>query len=333
MSPLAPGSSSAPAASSPLAPLKDLAGSRYFGSAIAAQHLSSDDTYAKIAGEQFSQVTPENEMKWGVVEPVRGQFDWAGADAIVAFAQAHNQKIRGHTLVWYQQLPDWLANGGFGKNELNQILQQHIATEMGRYKGKIYAWDVVNEAIADDGTLRDTIWLKTLGQGYIADAFRWARAADPAAKLYINDYDTDGKNAKSDGLYDLVKSLLAQGVPIDGVGFQAHFDLDNPFPADMQANMQRFADLGLDVAVTELDVRIPTPATPQELADEANYYKGAVSACVAVQRCVGVTVWGFTDKYSWVPYSFPGKGAADIYDENYAPKPAWAAVAEAFSAK
>ena len=332
----APGSSS-PTSGLPTAntsaTLRELAGSRYFGTALAVPTVSNDATYAKIAGEQFSQITPENAMKWGPVEPTQGQFDWSGADEVVAFAEAHDQKIRGHALVWHTQLPDWINNGTFTAAQLNDILESHITTEVSRYKGKIYAWDVVNEVIADDGTMRDTIFYKTLGKDYIANAFKWAHAADPSAKLYINDYDVEGANPKSNALYDLVKSLKSQGVPIDGVGFQGHFDLQYPFPTDMVQNMQRFADLGVEVAITELDVRMATPATPAKLATQADYYKQAVEACLAVQQCVGITVWGFDDKHSWVPYTFPSLGAADLYDASYAPKPALAAVQQALAGK
>jgi endo-1,4-beta-xylanase len=319
--------------SSPVAALKDLAGGRYFGTAIGLPQLDTDSAYSQIVAGQFSQVTPENAMKWQLVEPARGNFTWSGADEVVAFAQAHNQKIRGHVLVWHNQLPDWLTSGSFSSADLKTILKDHITTEMSRYKGKIYAWDVVNESFNDDGTWRNSIWYKGLGKEYIADALTWAHAADPAAKLYVNDYNIEGIGAKSDAWYDLIKSLKAAGVPLDGIGFQGHFDLQYAFPSDMAQNMQRFADLGLDVAVTELDVRVNTPATAAELATQADYYKQTVAACLAVKTCVGITVWGFEDKYSWVPFSFPGEGAACLYDENLAPKPALTAVQEAFAAK
>jgi endo-1,4-beta-xylanase len=313
--------------------LRDLAGSRYFGSAVSMPQLTADPAYADLARGQFSQVTPENAMKWALVEPTRGQFTWDDADSIVAFAQAHGQKVRGHTLLWHNQLPDWLTGGNYDKKQLSAILQQHIAAEAGRYAGKIYAWDVVNEAIADDGSMRPSMWLATIGPEYIADAFKWAHAADPAAKLYINDYNVEGVNAKSDALYELVRTLKSQGVPIDGVGFQAHFDIQNPFPADFADNMKRFAALGVEVAVTELDVRITLPSTANELTRQADYYGRTVAACLAVPQCVGVTVWEFTDRQSWVPAVFPGEGEADLWDANLNPKPAVAAVAAALSGK
>ncbi|MFD0257244.1 endo-1,4-beta-xylanase [Kitasatospora indigofera] len=311
-------------------PLRDLAAAKgvYIGNAVAGGKLSGNAQYAALAGGQFNSLTPENAMKWGSVEPTRGSFNWAEADQIVAFAQAHNQQVRGHTLVWHSQNPNWLTNGGFGATELRGILQQHIATEVGRYQGKIYAWDVLNELFNEDGTFRSSPWYGTLGAGFVADSLTWAHQADPAAKLYINDYNVEGLGTKSDALYNLVRSLKAQGAPIDGVGFQAHFVLGQ-VPSTLQANLQRFADLGVDVAVTELDVRMQTPATEAKLAQQATDYATVVKACLAVARCKGVTGWDISDADSWVPSVFSGYGAATLYDESYQPKPAVRAVATA----
>ena len=333
LAPEPPATGSTPSGSGPISTLRMVAGNRLIGTAVALPQLQTDTGYQEVLAREFNAVTPENALKWGPVEPAQGTFDWSGADEIVAFAQAHGQKVRGHTLGWHNQLPGWLSGGTFTSAQLGEILKNHIATEVGRYAGKIYAWDVVNEPFADDGTWRDTIWLRGLGQGYVADALRWARAADPIAKLYINDYDNEGINAKSDAMYELVKSLKAQGVPLDGVGIQAHYDLAKPFPSDIAANLRRFADLGLEVAFTELDARFQLPATESALAQQATYYGQTVSACLAVSACVGVTVWGFTDKYSWVPFSFPGEGAACLYDENLVPKAAYGAVLAALTAR
>jgi len=328
------GCSSTPGGTPTPAPaLRAVSGSRYFGTAVDEPQLDLDATYSAILGSQFSSVTAENSMKWTSTEPTKGTFDWSMADKFVAFAQAHGQKIHGHNLVWHNQLPSWLDAGSFSKTELSDLLQGHITAEVGRYAGKIAAWDVVNEPLNEDGTMRDSIWLENLGQGYIADALKWAHAADPAAKLYINDYNLESVGPKSDAMYDLAKSLKAAGAPLDGIGFQGHLDTTYPFPSDWAKNMQRFADLGLEVAITELDVRVNVPADAAALASQAGYYKDAVSACVAVSRCVGVTVWEFTDKYSWVPTAFPGEGAACLYDSDMAPKPAFAAVEQAFLGK
>ena len=318
----------APAAHAADTPLRDLAAAKgkVIGTAVTGSKLTG--TYGDIAGGQFSSLTPGNAMKWGTVEPTQGSFNWAEADQIVAFAQAHNQQVRGHTLVWHSQNPSWLTNGTWTSAQLSTLLQNHISTEVGRYKGEITAWDVVNEPFNEDGTYRSTLWYNGLGANYIAQALTWAHAADPAAKLYINDYNVEGVNAKSTALYNLVKSLKAAGVPIDGVGLQAHLILGQ-VPATLQQNIQRFADLGVDVAITELDVRMALPADSTKLAQQKADFKSVMAACVAVTRCVNVTVWGFTDSDSWVDSTFPGYGAATPYDANYAPKPAYYGISEA----
>ncbi|HYN93905.1 MAG TPA: endo-1,4-beta-xylanase, partial [Pilimelia sp.] len=300
---------------------------KVIGTALATGPLASDATYRSLAATEFNQVTPENALKWDATEPNRGQFSFAGADAILASAAQNNQVVRGHTLVWHNQTPGWVQN--LAAADLRTATQNHISTVVGRYRGRIAYWDVVNEAFADNGTLRNSFWLQKLGAGYIADAFRWARAADPSAKLYYNDYNIEGVGAKSDATYNLVRDLRAQGVPIDGVGLQAHLILGQ-VPASLQQNIARFAALGVDVAITELDIRMPTPATPERLAQQATDYRRVLDACLAVARCVGVTVWGFSDRHSWIPSVFPGQGAALPYDENYRPKPAYDAIHAAF---
>ena len=318
----------APTASAADVPLRDLAAAKgkVMGTAVTGSKLTG--TYGDLAGAQFNSLTPGNAMKWGSVEPTRGSYDWAEADQIVNFAEAHGQQVRGHTLVWHSQNPGWLTNGTWTAAQLGRLMNDHIALEVGRYKGRLAAWDVVNEPFNEDGSYRQTLWYNGLGTGYIAQALTAARAADPAAELYINDYNVEGVNAKSTALYNLVKSLKEQGVPIDGVGLQAHL-IVGQVPSTLQQNIQRFADLGVDVAITELDIRMALPSDSTKLAQQAADYKAVMNACVAVARCAGVTVWGFTDSDSWVPSTFPGEGAATPYDENYAPKPAYHAIAEA----
>lgn len=298
------------------------------GTAVDTTALAGDAPYrAAVAGE-FTSVTPENVMKWEVVEPERGSYDWSAADRLVDFAGTHGQLVRGHTLVWHSQLPSWLTAGDFSSDELRDILHRHITDEMTHFKGRIWQWDVVNEAFNDDGTLRDSIWLQKLGPGYIADAFRWAHQADPRAKLFINDYNIEGVNAKSTALRDLVAQLRKQHVPIDGVGIQGHLDVQYIAPHDIADNMARFEALGLDTAVTEADVRItlPVDATKSEAQNEA--YSVLLQGCLLTRHCTDFTVWGFTDRYSWVPATFPGEGAANIMDENYRAKSAYSALSQ-----
>lgn len=300
----------------------------YFGDAVDNNEIS-DSTYRPLIGQEFNALTPGNAMKWDATEPNQGQFSYSRGDAIVDLAESNNQLVRGHTLVWHNQTPGWVQN--LSGSALRSALENHITNVVTHYKGRLYAWDVVNEVLNEDGTMRNSFWYQKLGTSYIADAFRFARAADPDVKLYINDYNTDGLGAKSDGMYSLVQSLLAQGVPIDGVGFQGHLAIQYGFPTQMQQNLQRFANLGLDVAITELDVRMQLPADSSKLATQATYYRNVVNACLAVSRCVGVTTWGYTDKYSWIPSVFPGEGAALLVDDNFQVKPAYTAVHDALA--
>jgi endo-1,4-beta-xylanase len=296
------------------------------GTAVNMDALDADDVYRQQVASEFSTVTPENVMKWQLVEPERGQFDWAAADELVSFARRNGQLVRGHTLVWHNQLPTWLTEGTFTADELRQILRQHIFDEARHFKGKIWAWDVLNEAFNDDGTLRETIWLQNLGPGYIADVFRWAHQADPGAKLFYNDYNIEGINAKSDAVYALVRQLRREGVPVQAVGVQGHLGVQYGFPADVTANLQRFSRLGLLTAITEADVRMPMPPDVVKLQAQAQGYNVLLQGCLLTRGCISYTVWGFTDKYSWVPGVFTGEGAANLLDENFAPKPAYQAV-------
>ncbi|MGW0224848.1 endo-1,4-beta-xylanase [Streptomyces tendae] len=289
---------------------------RYFGTAVAANHLGEAD-YAATLDREFSSVTPENEMKWDATEPSRGTFTFGSADRIVDHAQSQGMDVRGHTLVWHSQLPSWV--GSLGASDLRTAMNDHINGLMGHYKGEIHSWDVVNEAFQDGGSgaRRSSPFQDKLGNGFIEEAFRTARAADPAAKLCYNDYNTDGVNAKSNAVYDMVADFKSRGVPIDCVGFQSHFNSNSPVPSDYRQNLQRFADLGVDVQITELDIE------GSGSAQAANYTK-VVEACLAVSRCTGMTVWGVTDKYSW-----RSSGTPLLFDGNYDEKPAYDAVLSA----
>lgn len=306
------------------------------GTAVDMAALADDTTYRRKVAREFNSVTAENVMKWESVEPSRGTYDWGKADDLVRFGRAHGQAVRGHTLVWHSQLPGWLttgvADGSIGAEELRGILKAHITKEVKRYKGKIYEWDVVNEVFEEDGSLRDSIWLRELGPSYIEDAFRWAHAADPKARLFLNDYNVEGINAKSTAYYDLAKRLRAEGVPVQGFGIQGHLAIQYGFPGQVAENLARFEKLGMQTAFTEVDVRMILPVEEAKLAAQATYFRGLLDACLNARRCMSFTVWGFSDKYSWVPGVFAGQGAATLMDEEFGRKPAYAAVGEGLAA-
>jgi endo-1,4-beta-xylanase len=299
-----------------------------FGTAVTVgnSNLTSNQAYANIVASQFDVVTPGNEMKWGSVEPTQNQFNWGPADQIVAIAQANKQGVRGHNLVWTSQLPGWLTTSNFTGPQILQLMQNHVTTEATRFAGKVISWDVVNEPFNEDGTFQANIFEQAAGgSSYIATALRAARAADPNAKLYLNDFNIEGVNAKSTAMLNLVTSLKQQGVPIDAVGLESHF-IEGQNPTDIQQNIARFTAAGVAVWITELDDRITLTngqASAAQLAQQATDYANVVKACLAVTGCVGITVWGFTDLDSWIPGFFPGQGAADIYDANLQPKPSF----------
>jgi endo-1,4-beta-xylanase len=323
--------STAQAALAPGTPLKTLAqaaGGRYFGSDMTGD-LLSNSTVTQLQSQQFNMVTPGNEMKWDTTEPSNGTFNFAPGDQIVAYAQANSERVRCHNLVWQSQLPSWVS--ALPASQVQAAMETHITTEATHFKGECYAWDVVNEPFNSDGSFVADPFFNAMGSGYIADALRTAHAADPNAKLYLNDFGIEGENAKSNAMFSLAQSLLAQGVPLNGIGFESHFILGQ-VPSDMEANLQRFANLGLDVAVTELDDRITLPASSANLQQQATEFSAVVKDCLGVSRCVGVTQWAVGDADSWVPGAFSGQGAATMFDQSYSPKPAFTSVQSTLAA-
>jgi endo-1,4-beta-xylanase len=287
--------------------------------------LKHNRAYREIVAAQFSSVTPENEMKWYAVEPKRGDFTFDAADAIVDTAREARQKVRGHALVWHMQLPGWVKE--LGAEDLRAAMHEHIRRVMSHFDKDVGVWDVVNEPIGDSGSLRQSVFMRRLGPGFIADAFRTARAVDADAKLYLNEIGAEGVNAKSNRLYEIVAGLKAQGVPIDGVGFQTHANLEG-LPPDFVDNMRRFRALGLDIAITEADVALKLPPSAADLQAQADVYAQIVRSCFAVE-CRSLTFWGFTDGRSWISETQAGMGAATLLDEQLRPKPAFFAVQRA----
>lgn len=296
--------------------------------------------YQQVLSTQFSSLTPENDMKWDAVHPAPDVYDFTSADALVAYAKANHQEVRGHTLLWHSQNPAWVteASKTWTCDQARDVLEDHIRTVVGHFKGEIYEWDVANEIFQDTWDVGG-VKLRTEANPFfkacaddpvalLEDAFRWAHEADPDAVLFLNDYNAEGVNEKTDAYYALAQQMLADGAPLGGFGAQAHLSLLYGFDTTLQANFERFAALGLHVAVTEADVRIPlldgeTGPTPEQVATQAERYDGLLQACLNVTACSSFTVWGFPDANSWVPDVFPGEGWATILEDDYSPKPAF----------
>jgi endo-1,4-beta-xylanase len=308
------------------------------GTAADYDFLTEAD-YTSVLAREYSQLQPENDMKWSVIHPGPTTYAFGNGDGLVSFAAAHGMAVRGHVLVWHNQNPGWLTNGNFPPDKLSMILEDHINKVMAHYAGKVYAWDVVNEAFNDDGTLRDTIWYNQPGIGlagtaYIERAFRLARIADPQALLFYNDFSAETLNAKSDAIFAMVKDFKARGVPIDGVGLQLHLTSSGISFPGLDANVKRLTGLGLQVQFTELDVRLPVTnnaASAADLLKQATIYHDVAAVCLKYPLCTAIQTWGFTDKHSWIPGSFPGSGAALPFDAAYQIKPAYTALQAALA--
>jgi endo-1,4-beta-xylanase len=306
--------------------------------------LFSEVAYASTLSREFNMVEAEDAMKWWTLRQKQEAFDFSEGDDVVRFAQAHGMKVRGHCLVWDHNNPDWLRQGRFSPAQMAALLQEHIATVMRHYAGQVFAWDVVNEALDENGHPKDSPWydepgIGLAGQGtaYVEQAFRWAREADPHALLFYNEAEGEKLNRKSDAIYAMLKDFRRRGVPVDGVGLQMHiFHLDLDTVA-VAANIARLTALGLQVHITELDVALPVDATSklaskEDLLLQAEIYRGVVRACLQNPGCTAIQTWGFTDKYSWIgSHSRGTQGAALLFDRSYKPKTAYDAMMEEIS--
>ena len=346
--------------------LKDaFKGSFLVGAAINRAQIYEEDTRgAAIVKAQFNAITPENILKWEAVHPKLDTYDFEAPDRYVAFGEKYQMYIVGHTLVWHHQTPGWVFEDEKGKPVSRDVLlkrmRDHIQTVVGRYKGRIQSWDVVNEALNDDGTLRQTPWLKIIGEDYIAKAFQFAHEADPAAQLNYNDYSLENE-AKRNGAIELIKKLKEQGVPVTGVGLQGHDNLEWPTVEQEDATITAFGKLGVKVMITELDMDVLPRATQNQGADVAlnveaqaklNPYVNGLPDSIqqALARRYAdlfavflkhrgivsrVTFWGVTDADSW-HNNWPVRGRTSyplLFDRNGQPKPAFDAVVRTASRK
>ncbi len=325
---------------------------RQVGVAVSAASLL-DPAYSAILAAQFNQLTPENEMKWDAIEPQPGVFDFTRADTIVAFAAANGMQVRGHALVWHSQLPAWME-ALTGADAVREAMTRHIQTVVTHFRdtfpGTVVAWDVVNEAInvmqgpmGGTASYRDSVFYRELGEGFIAEAFQIARAADPDIRLYYNDFGVEGTGgAKSTATFDMVSALVAAGVPVQGMGFQMHTGpLDQgPNAGDFAANIARYAALGLEVEVTEMDVSLCSIGTNVLGLELQRFrYNRVVSACLESPACRSVTLWGLSDPNSWLNTNGCMQGMVVLdtepsplaFDASLAPKPAWWGIYDALT--
>ena len=317
--------------------LRDVADERGFeiGAAVAADPLRQDAAYKKILRNEFNYVTAENALKLGPLRPDRHTYDFGDADAVVDYAAEHGQTVRAHTLAWHNQTPEWLQEWDYTDDQLADFLRDHVHTVVGRYRSKVDTWDVVNEAVADDGTMRENLWYEAMGEEYLDRAFTWANEVAPDTDLYYNDYGADQINEKSDAIYDVVSRLLDRGVPIDGVGLQMHALHEKPEIESIAENIRRFQDLGVDVEITEMDVAYLPDDDPGDTGArrelQAEFYRDVVEVCLdtGVDTLI---VWGVRDSDSWIPEWF--ESLTDdplLFDAGNDPKPAYHAVKEALA--
>ncbi|MEP7111376.1 MAG: endo-1,4-beta-xylanase [Ferruginibacter sp.] len=318
----------------------------YFTMGVAVSPGALKTGEAGLVVQHFSSMTPENAMKMGPIHPKENEYSWRDADSIAAFAKRNNMKLRGHVLCWHNQTPGWLFKDAAGKQVTKEVLlqrlQDHIASVVKRYRGTIYAWDVVNEAVSDkeDEWLRNSLWYQICGEEYIAKAFQFAHEADPDALLFYNDYN-EINPVKREKIYKLVKGLKDAGVPIHGVGMQGHWAVNEPSPGQLDSTIKRFTELGLKIQITEMDISVypkehtarersaedtSTAFTPEKEQKQIEVYK----MCFDIfrkyrQHISAITFWNISDRSSWLD-NFPVRGRKDyplLFDASLKPKKAF----------
>jgi endo-1,4-beta-xylanase len=287
--------------------------------------LSDAPTYQNVATSEFNLVTPEHALKLDTISPSQNYYNFSAGDQLVQFAWNNGLKVHGHCLVWHSAQPAWLVNIR-DRTQLLTALYKYIDSVLNHFKGKILVWDVVNEALNEDGSYRNSFWSQVIGKDFIELAFQRARQADPAAKLIYNDYNIEVLGKKSDSAYNIIADMVRRGIPIDGVGLQMHLTDQGIDYQSFADNMTRFAALGLEIYITEMDVRIPDRHTESDLQNQADIYRQIFKRCLTQPAVKAIQVWGVTDKYSWIPSTYPGTGSALLFDNEYNAKAAYYAV-------
>lgn len=306
-----------------------------FGAAVGDSFWAADKRYQATVKREFNTLVAEYHMKFGKLHPRPIEFEWRFADSLMRFADEQGMKVRGHCLLWHKEA-GWLDKVNYPRDSLMFLIHQAIDSIVGRYRGKIPQWDVVNEAISNktDSLYRDTFLFRKLGIDYIDSAFRWARAADSSVKLYYNEYGNEDMGLKSQKTYDFLKGLKERGVPVDGIGLQCHFDNDSvPSFDSIAVNLKRLADLDLDIAITEVDFRLAYPVDSAKLAKQKENYRKLMQICLENSRCKTFLIWGVNDTTSWVQPYFKNRGAPLLFNDDYAPKPAYFGVWEALAGR
>ena len=294
------------------------------------QEEAATNRVLKHACLEFNMLTPGNALKFEVVHPAENTYAWMPAESLVATASHCGMRVVGSTLVWFAQIPKWVLQYDGQPDKVRAILRKHITQVVRHFAGRIAVWDVVNEAVLRDGSLRNNFWFRNLGPGYVADSFRWARKADPAAKLYYNDYGNEGLGVKSEAVYAWVQKWLLQGAPIDGVGLEMHTTMYGPSYGELVTNMRRYAELGLQTRISEMDVGLDSPVGDGRLNAQALTFHNAAKACFSAGTgCKMLTVWGLTDRYWSSNLDKHRHCCGVLLDENYAKKPAYHALSAA----
>jgi endo-1,4-beta-xylanase len=308
------------------------------GTAVSSLELRFNEAYANIVKEQFNQITPGNAFKPDVLQPIQGTFDFTQADELVAFAKENQKEIHGHCLVWHNQIPFWMQEFSGTREEWIAVLETHIKTVVSHFGEEVMAWDVVNEAFEDDGSFRETIWYKNIGEEYIQLAFEFARSANPSALLFYNDYNVAGKTKKCQAILEHLIQLKEKGVPVHGIGMQFHISINYPSQNNIESAANENANNGFLVHFSEVDVSVNPNGGNMNLNDrilnrQAEKYAqlAEIYLNLPVKNQYAFTTWGVSDLDSWIPSYFGKEDYPLLFDSNYEPKPAYCALKDALS--